>query len=478
MNLLALAAFAALEACPYFAEILPDPQTVEDSRGEFVEIRLPYSLSQDSLSILNEKQKIWNGVLSDSVKRILLIRDTSLCPRAKGLLCDKLTGAALPNSRESVWSLWTGTCADSAKLPVPKAGKSFVRNGEAFGTWEYASPTPGIPNAFEKGVQDCRLEIENLTYSAKGWSGKWKLSGCDSAFISTHFSSLFSLADESWNGSLWRDRPQFFEVPLHAEAFHLQVQWPEDDVPGNDGLDSLFADAGSLPVRLTEVHPCPDEGIPEWFEIYNGGVREISLSQWNLCKEKTTFPAGSSIRKHESVVLTKDTAAMRNYVGNEEVKILLVNFGYLKNAADSLFLCYGDSKIDSVFWGKSVRIKAQCPAGFSVASGRKEDSPGFQTPGSFSADTSLPFQVNWNARIFSKKNRDNPLMVSVQSEVPVTVELISGKGDLLWKKEWPADESGNGWREVPLLQKGFPGANFLRISSGRFEKRIGIILRP
>ena len=113
-----------------------------------------------------------------------------------------------------------------------------------------------------------------------------------------------------------------------------------------------------------------------------------------------------------------------------------------------------------------------------MGSGRKEDSPGFQTPGSFSADTSLPFQVNWNARIFSKKNRDNPLMVSVQSEVPVTVELISGKGDLLWKKEWPADESGNGWREVPLLQKGFPGANFLRISSGRFEKRIGIILRP
>ena len=102
MNLLALAAFAALEAYPYFAEILPDPQTVEDSRGEFVEIRLPYSLSQDSLSILNEQQKIWNGVLSDSVKRILLIRDTSLCPRAKGQLCDKLTGAALPNYRESV----------------------------------------------------------------------------------------------------------------------------------------------------------------------------------------------------------------------------------------------------------------------------------------------------------------------------------------------------------------------------------------
>ena len=203
------------------------------------------------------------------MKRILLIRDTSLCPRAKGLLCDKLTGAALPNSRESVWSLWAGTCADSAKLPVPKAGKSFVRNGEAFDAWEYASPTPGIPNAFEKGVQDCRLEIENLTYSAKGWSGKWKLSGCDSVFISAHYSSLFSLADESWNGTLWRDRPQFFEVPLHAEAFHLQVQWPEDDVPGNDGLDSLFADAGSLPVRLTEVHPCPDEGIPEWFEIEN-----------------------------------------------------------------------------------------------------------------------------------------------------------------------------------------------------------------
>ena len=41
MKLLLLAALAAWEACPYFSEILPDPQEVEDARGEFAEIRLP-----------------------------------------------------------------------------------------------------------------------------------------------------------------------------------------------------------------------------------------------------------------------------------------------------------------------------------------------------------------------------------------------------------------------------------------------------
>lgn len=57
MKLLLLAALAAWEACPYFSEILPDPQEVEDARGEFAEIRLPEKFRRGTLSVVNEQKK-------------------------------------------------------------------------------------------------------------------------------------------------------------------------------------------------------------------------------------------------------------------------------------------------------------------------------------------------------------------------------------------------------------------------------------
>ena len=72
-------------------------------------------------------------------------------------------------------------------------------------------------------------------------------------------------------------------------------------------------------------------------------------------------------------------------------------------------------------------------------------------------------------------------MLRVGSESAVSevlVELISGKGDLLWSTKLSVDPSGNSWSEIPLHQKGFLGVNFLRISQGAFEKRIGLVLRP
>lgn len=199
-----------------------------------------------------------------------------------------------------------------------------------------------------------------------------------------------------------------------------------------------------------------------------------------LCGNRNAKLPDVKIGSRESIVLSKDTLGMRSFVGNDDVRILAVNFGYLKNGSDSLYLCYGNEKVDSVVWGKFARIQTHCPAGFSTATGRKENSPGFQTPGSLASGAvgELPFQVEWNARVFSRKNRENPLMIRVQGGEGVLVELISGNGNLLWKKTLAADTDGNRWIEIPLLDRGFPGPNFLRISQGNSEKRIGVILRP
>ena len=486
MNLLTWVGAAALGACPYLAEILPDPETVEDSRGEFIEIRLPQAPWHDTLSVYFEQKLIWKGTALEPAKRLLLIRDTSLCPQSKTLACEALTGKAFPNSRVSAFSLRSGACNDSAALPKPKPGKSFVRTDSAFDAWTFAEPSPGLPNAYlEENVQDCRLKIDTLFSSASGWKGFWTLTGCDSAWVKALFRSTASLTENTWQGELTRGSRTEFTSHISSDALQIQVFLPPDDVPANDTLDTLIAKPGAFPIRITEVHPCPEEGSPEWIEIYNAGAREISLSSINLCTEKT-FLTGAVLQKHESAVLAKDTALMRTFVGNDDVKILPVNFGYLKNAADTLLLCQGSSPVDSVVWGKNARLSPRCPQGFSTATGRAENSPGFQTPGSLavatdSKDVPPPFSVEWNARLFSKRNPSKPLMLRVRSESEaseVLVELISGKGDLLWSEKLSIDPSGNVWTEVPLHQKGFLGVNFLRISQGTFEKRIGLVLRP
>lgn len=480
MNLIAVAFALAVGTCPRFVEILPDPSDVEDARGEFVEIRLPHAPLRNTVSVYHEEKKVWEGIAPESADRILLIRDTSLCPDVP-ILCKSLVGSALPNSRKAVWRLWSGSCEDVAELPVPKSGYSFVRRDSAFDAWEFSLPTPGLPDGnFESGVNDCRLRIDSLFVEASVWKGEWTLLGCDSARVRASFRSESSLSENAWAGTLERNVRSRFDTRLSAKALEIVAAWPPDDIPGNDTFDTLVAIAGNFPLRFSEVHPCPEEGVPEWIEIYHGGLRDISLSGMRLCGNRNAKLPDVKIGSRESIVLSKDTLGMRSFVGNDDVRILAVNFGYLKNGSDSLYLCYGNEKVDSVVWGKFARIQTHCPAGFSTATGRKENSPGFQTPGSLASGAvgELPFQVEWNARVFSRKNRENPLMIRVQGGEGVLVELISGNGNLLWKKTLAADTDGNRWIEIPLLDRGFPGPNFLRISQGNSEKRIGVILRP
>lgn len=479
IQLLALAGIAGLGACPYFSEILPDPVDVEDSRGEFIEVRLPASASSDTLLVLYEEKTLWKGTVRPLAERLLLIRDTLLCTKSERVQCERLAGPALPNGKGMRLFLQNGTCLDSAKTPTPKAGKSLVRSGASWNAWERSEPSPGLPNPlYESGVNDCGIRIEKIAYEQNSWIGSWTLEGCDSSWISAAFTATYSLESDTLGELLRKGESSEFRFRSASRAFELSVEWPSDDVPGNDRFDTLIAVPDGFPVRMTEVHPCPEEGIPEWLEIYNSGMREISLSDFSLCENrKGKFP-DISIDKNESVLLTKDSASLRNLVRTLDVKILQVGMGYLKNSADTLYLCYGNDPVDSVFWGKTARIQSKCPYGFSTLTGRRENSPGFQTPGSLAADTALPFDVEWNARIFYRKRRNRPLLIRIRSEEATLVELISGKGELLWKETFDPDVSGNVWRLVPLLEKGIPGPNFLRISQGNREKRIGLVLRP
>ncbi|MFA6836814.1 MAG: hypothetical protein WCR04_10490, partial [Fibrobacteraceae bacterium] len=144
---------------------MSDPSLVEDDRGEFVEVAFSQNVTlEDTLFLFFENKLSWSGIPLKGISRMLLIRDMSLCPQKDALFCDKLSSAALPNSRTSLWTLQYGACLDSAKLPVPKAGKSSQRIEKSFDDWVFDEPSPGFSNRAEPGVRDCRVKINSLAF--------------------------------------------------------------------------------------------------------------------------------------------------------------------------------------------------------------------------------------------------------------------------------------------------------------------------
>lgn len=470
----------ALAGCPFFTEIFPDPSEVEDSRGEFIEVRLaPDSLKSGTLSVFFEDKLIYTHTPAAGESRLLIHRDTLACPDFPELACGLLSGPALPNSRESRLRLTYGTCADSSLVPAPKPGLSLQRS-DSDSSWSLAEPTPGYANPdFEKGVRDCRAELVRAEITPGGWNVRLALPGCDSARASVVFTPLDVLSGASAETVLLRGET---DVPFaHADAAVLKVTLERDDYPLNDTLDTLLAVPGASPVFFTEIHPCPAEPVPEWAEIYNAGARPFPLADLNFCGRGTVaaLPA-DSLGPRGTLVLAKDTAAFREWLGFNDARVAKANFGYLKNSADTLLLCLKNVKLDSVAWGKPAGFVPACPDGFGARTRRAENSPGFQTPASLNAAHAatgeLPFVPKWNSRVVSRSG-GVPLMVSAVSEVPVRVELLSGSGILLWHSDLKAGE-GDAWVEVPLASKGVLGPNFLRFSEGRYEKLVGVILRP
>ena len=477
---LALTCGLALSGCPHFSEIFSDPRLVEDSKGEFVEVRFAAdSPDGDTLFVFFEEKLIYQWVRVSAMDRVLLHRDTSACPLISHLQCDLLTGVALPNSRESVWKLVAGTCVDSTVLPVAQAGLSYQRSES--GEWVTTEPTPGVANPlYEEGIRDCAVSFTRMEYSQNRWRGILSLTGCDSVEVTLSERSLDDAYQKESYGVTLRDSLPFVSK-ISAQNLWLESAVPEDDYPNNDVRDTLLIIPRSSPLFLTEIHACPEEPIPEWVEIYNGSALTLPLTPIQFCHRGTiAVNVFDSLQPRETLVLTRDTTAFREWLGFNDARVLKANLGFLKNSADTLLLCWGETRLDSVVWGKEAGFVPECPTGFIPRSHRKENSPGFQSPGSLNRalEETSPFEVKLSARVCSKKMKQAPLMVSVASSVAVKVELLSGNGILLWTKTLVADPSGNLWVEVPLISKGTLGPNFIRFSEGRHEKMVGVILRP
>ena len=401
-----LALFSWALSCPVFTEFYPDPKDVSDQEGEYVEIRMD-DFRAESLYVQFESKAVMAFVWPEA-ERFVLVHDTAKCtaealqgasqdlsqelPRAN-VACGSLGKISLPNSRESVWKLWAGSCADSVNVPHPKPGKVIQR---------------------------------------VGLTDKWEFVDASKA---------------------------------------VSVQESADSL-----LKDLMA-AGTSLLRVTEVHHCPEEPMPEWVELHNSSEYPLPLESFRFCDRGGALGmSGDSIRPYQAVLVSKDTSSLRAALNIPDIRMIQVSLGFLNNTEGMLRLCYRDSVIDSVYWKKGT---VSCPSGFNPLSMRREFTPGYLSKNARNVSlvgdaAKTPVEYKLSSRVVSKKGA--PLRVLVESEHNVTLSLLDSAGRRVWKSVVSA--MSNEWVKVPVQEYLGIGAAYVSLSVGEYEDVVGILVRP
>ena len=401
-----LALFSWALSCPVLTEFYPDPKDVSDQEGEYVEIRMD-DFRAESLYVQFESKAVMAFAWPEA-ERFVLVHDTAKCtaealqgasqdlsqelPRAS-VACGSLGKISLPNSRESVWKVWAGTCNDSVTVPRAKPGKVIQR---------------------------------------VGLTDKWEFVDASKA---------------------------------------VSVQESADSL-----LKNLLT-AGTSLLRVTEVHHCPEEPMPEWVELYNASGISLPLDAFRFCDRGGALGmSGDSIRPYQAVLVSKDTSSLRTALNIPDIRMIQVSLGFLNNTEGMLRLCYRDSVIDSVYWKKGT---VSCPSGFNPLSMRREFTPGYLSKNARNVSlvgdaAKTPVVYKLSSRVVSKKG--SPLRVLVESEYNVTLSLLDSAGRRVWKSVVSA--LSNEWVKVPVQEYLGIGAAYVSLSVGEYEDVVGILVRP
>lgn len=401
-----LALFSWALSCPVFTEFYPDPKDVSDQEGEYVEIRMD-DFRAESLYVQFESKAVMAFAWPEA-EHFVLVHDTAKCMAEAlqgasqdlsqellraSVACGSLGKISLPNSRESVWKVWAGTCNDSVTVPRPKPGKVIQRVGLT-DKWEFVDASKAV--------------------------------------------SVLESADSL--------------------------------------LKNLLT-AGTSLLRVTEVHHCPEEPMPEWVELYNSSEYLLPLESFRFCDRGGALGmSGDSIRPYQAVLVSKDTSSLRTALNIPDIRMIQVSLGFLNNTEGMLRLCYRDSVIDSVYWKKGM---VSCPSGFNPLSMRREFTPGYLSKNARNVSlvgdaAKTPVEYKLSSRVVSKKGA--PLRVLVESEYNVTLSLLDFAGRRVWKSVVSA--LSNEWVKVPVQEYLGIGAAYVSLSVGEYEDVVGILVRP
>lgn len=463
MSLLTVATLLS-SGCPMFTEAMADPSAWSDSEGEYLEIawHSPLPLHDSLLIQVDDTPRplLYTDSLQNS-ERLLLHRDSVPCPAFTGLRCDKLTWPAMANSKTVRYTLAVGICRDTADIPPSSAGVAWQRSGEAASAWAkstiaHAPEKAGSPGfadpTYEAIATDCPLILQAATASAYGWTLQFQPAICpDQNYnLSIHnFSSNVSfdtllIADGSAKQFFWN-------VP--GAAF---VRWygdRPDGYPVNDTLDTLLLDPIHAPssLRITEVMAAPTEPVPEWIEITNNSLRAFPLWQIGPCgKSPGPFSISDSLKPGTSLLATRDSSALRLALGTSAPLISQWSMDFLRNTADTVILCRGAQKLDSIFWPNEL------------APGDARSTPGWQPRAPAKASPKLRLSL----RAIAHSAPAHALHFQWKNNQGCRWTLLDGNWQSMGSGSCAPDPDGFLWQPVNAWKRLRPGVAFLNVRDG------------
>ncbi|MDR3001200.1 MAG: hypothetical protein LBU89_08050 [Fibromonadaceae bacterium] len=229
-------------------------------------------------------------------------------------------------------------------------------------------------------------------------------------------------------------------------------------------LDSLISFYGEIPLYISEVAPCPQEGIPEWFEVTNRTVLSFPLDGISDCK-RAPIKTTDSIKGRSSILITKDSTDLRAFLQTGEIPIYQIPIATLRNSSDTLRLCYNGIKLDSVMWGKAVNRPIKCPSTESI-------SPGFVPR------VSNQKVLQLSERILVRSKKGSMLRVRINSEIPVELRLIDRAGVGIVRKTIGVQDLNSSWITIPEWRRCQNGPCFIILQGEGINETAAFIVRP
>jgi len=231
-------------------------------------------------------------------------------------------------------------------------------------------------------------------------------------------------------------------------------------------LDSIVSLYGEIPLYISEVAPCPEDGIPEWFEITNRTAQAFPLDGISDCKAKTPLKSADSIKGKSSVLITKHATDLKDFLGVEEIPVYQISIATLKNTNDTLRLCYNGIKLDSVMWGKAVNRPIKCP-------GTEKINPGFVPK----VTKNLTKALQISERVLERSNKKAMLRIRINLAAKLELRLIDRGGAHILKKNLNS-QINDSWIEVPEWRRCQNGPCFIHLQGEGINETAAFIVRP
>ncbi len=143
-------------------------------------------------------------------------------------------------------------------------------------------------------------------------------------------------------------------------ALLAQLKLATDQVPKNDTLSTLLSigfDKNSLVIN--EIMYAPDDGQPEWIELYNPLTQPVDLTCWNFSDSDSSSSVKITSQplklQPQSYFVLSQNYTLPDYFENETINFSVPpNFPNLNNDEDFVFLFDGNKNIiDAVqYWDR------------------------------------------------------------------------------------------------------------------------------